>query len=91
MFIKFVILCWLLPFLFSLIQKIDFKSFSERADCRIDKKDIWKHPFLIAAGLKEEVEEVELTAVEEDERPLCWKITYNKKQTDFITILIFEE
>tara|TARA_R110000822_G_scaffold273166_1_gene395674 strand:+ start:119 stop:316 length:198 start_codon:yes stop_codon:yes gene_type:complete len=55
------------------------------------KKDIWKHRFILAAGLKEEAEEVKLEEVEEEEKPLCWKIAYNEKQTDFITTLIFEE
>tara|TARA_R110002126_G_scaffold72466_3_gene181176 strand:+ start:3500 stop:3697 length:198 start_codon:yes stop_codon:yes gene_type:complete len=55
------------------------------------KKDIWKHRFILAAGLKEEAEEVQLEEVEEEEKPLCWKIAYNEKQTDFITTLIFEE
>ena len=55
------------------------------------KKDIWQHRFILAAGLKEEAEEVQLEEVEEEEKPLCWKIAYNEKQTDFITTLIFEE
>lgn len=55
------------------------------------KKDIWKHRFILAAGLKEEAEEVKLEEVAEEEKPLCWKIAYNEKQTDFITTLIFEE
>jgi len=94
MFIKFVILCWLLPLLFFLIQKINFKPILKKfgASAAAPKsKDIWQHPFILAAGLKKEIEECQLLEVKEEEEPLCWKIAYNEKQTDFITTLIFEE
>ena len=91
MFIKFVILCWLLPLLLSWIQKLDFKPMFERMKKPSRSKDIWHHRFVLAAGLKEEAEEVQIVEVEEEEIPLCWKIAYNEKQTNFITTLIFEE
>jgi len=91
MFIKFLILCWLLPVLFFLIQKLDFKPMFERMNKPPNKKDIWQHPFILAAGLKEEAEEVQIVEVEEEEIPLCWKIAYNEKKNNFITTLIFEE
>ena len=91
MFIKFVFLCWLLPVIFFKIQKLDFKPIFKKMKKPSRKKDIWQHRFILAAGLKEEAEEIQLEEVEEEEKPLCWKIAYNEKQTDFITTLIFEE
>ena len=91
MFIKFVILCWLLPLLLSWIQKLDFKPMFKKIASAPKPKDIWHHRFVLAAGLKEEAEEVQIEEVAEEEKPLCWKIAYIEKQTNFITTLIFEE
>ena len=91
MFIKFVILCWLLPLLFFWIQKLDFKPMFKKIASAPRSKDIWRHRFVLAAGLKEEAEEVQIEEVAEEEKPLCWKIAYIEKQTNFITTLIFEE
>ena len=91
MFIKFVILCWLLPLLLSWIQKLDFKPMFKKIASAPRSKDIWHHRFVLAAGLKEEAEEVQIEEVAEEEKPLCWKIAYIEKQTNFITTLIFEE
>jgi hypothetical protein len=91
MFIKFLFLCWLLPVLFFKIQKLNFKPMFKKFASAPKKKDIWQHRFILAAGLKEEAEEVKIEEVEEEEKPLCWKIAYNEKQTNFITTLIFEE
>jgi len=91
MFIKFVFLCWLLPLLLSWIQKLDFKPMFKKMSSAPRAKDIWHHRFVLAAGLKEEAEEVQIVEVEEEEIPLCWKIAYNEKKNNFITTLIFEE
>ena len=91
MFIKFIILCWLLPVLFFKIQKLNFKPMFKKLASAPNKKDLWQHRFILAAGLKEEAEEVQIEEVEEEEKPLCWKIAYNEKKNNFITTLIFEE
>ena len=91
MFIKFVFLCWLLPVLFFKIQKLNFKPMFKKLASAPRSKDLWKHRFILASGLKEEAEEVQLEEVEEEEKPLCWEISYNENKNNFITTLIFEE
>ena len=48
MFIKFVILCWLLPVLFFKIQKLDFKPMFKKIASAPRAKDIWNHRFVVS-------------------------------------------
>lgn len=86
MFVKFVLLVFCFIWIYDLIDNINLPRKEKEAP---KEKDIFDHPLLVELGIQRPLEECELEEVEFV--PLVWKVKYNERIDNFVTIEIEEK